>query len=188
MHGAVFLDRDGVINLRREDYVLRWDEFVFLPHALPSLARLAQLPLSIAVISNQSAVGRGLLTLPELEAIHRAMVAQIVGAGGRIDRIYVCPHRPEDKCSCRKPEPGLLIRAAKEMDLCLSRSYLVGDQDSDIQAARAVGCLGIKIGSEKTDKSWKGEQPDLLVLPGLAQAVDWICLAESEQRLTRHRD
>ncbi|HID24181.1 MAG TPA: D-glycero-beta-D-manno-heptose 1,7-bisphosphate 7-phosphatase, partial [Planctomycetaceae bacterium] len=140
---AVFLDRDGVINENRSDYVKGWEEFVFLPGVFEPLRLLAQNHQAIVVVSNQSAVGRGLVSRETVVAIHRRMQAEIQRRGGRVDAIYYCPHHPDAGCDCRKPRPGLLLRAARELSIDLSRSYLIGDAVSDIEAALAVGCTPI---------------------------------------------
>jgi D-glycero-D-manno-heptose 1,7-bisphosphate phosphatase len=137
---AVFLDRDGVICRNRPDHVKRWGEFAFLPQALEALARLAALDMPIVVITNQAAINRGMVSVETVEDIHRRMVTAIEATGGRIDGVYHCPHRPDEGCGCRKPQPGLLQQAAAELGVELRGSYLVGDAWTDIQAGLAVGC------------------------------------------------
>ncbi|RME75851.1 MAG: HAD family hydrolase [Chloroflexi bacterium] len=137
---AVFLDRDGVICRNRSDHVKSWTEFEFLPGALESLALLAYLGWPVVVVTNQAAVHRNLVSEEAVQEIHRRMVAEVTAAGGRIDRVLYCPHRPDEACFCRKPEPGMLVQAAQEMGLTLAGSYLVGDAASDMLAARRVGC------------------------------------------------
>ena len=159
---AVFLDRDGVINENRPDYVKSWDEYVFLPGALEALRQLATSDFAILVISNQSAVGRGLISPQQLEDIHRRMVQEIERSGGRIDAIECCPHRPADGCGCRKPRPGLLQRAAARFDLDLTASYLVGDAQTDVEAALNAGCQPILV------RTGRGQDQLRRVPPGLA--------------------
>ena len=175
---AVFLDRDGVINENRSDYVKGWEEFVFLPGVFEPLRLLAQNHQAIVVVSNQSAVGRGLVSRETVEAIHRRMQAEIQRRGGRVDAIYYCPHHPDAGCDCRKPRPGLLLRAARELSIDLSRSYLIGDAVSDIEAALAVGCTPIFVltgrGQEQQPLLWKNGYNGVPVVPDLAAAVDWI--------------
>lgn len=142
---AVFLDRDGVICENRCDHVKSWQEFVFLPGALSALAALAQSALKVVVVTNQAIVNRGLVPAETVEEINRRMVTSARSAGGRIDRVYYCPHRPEDNCACRKPKPGLLLQAARELQIDLTGSYLVGDGQCDIEAAYAVGCTPILV-------------------------------------------
>jgi len=139
MHRAVFLDRDGVLNANRPDHVKSLAEFVLLPGALPALSLLGRTGLRVVVISNQSIVNRGLASRETVEGIHRQLVEWAQAAGGRIDAVCYCPHRPDEACGCRKPRPGLLVDAARRLNIDARRSYLVGDAISDVQAALAVG-------------------------------------------------
>ena len=139
MSRAIFLDRDGVINANRPDYVKNLDEFVLLPNTLQALRLLVRLPLLVVVVTNQSAVGRGLMCDREVEAIHDHLIDVVVRSGGRIDDVLYCPHRPEEGCSCRKPRPGLLLQAADKYGIDLTRSYMVGDAVTDVEAALVVG-------------------------------------------------
>jgi D-glycero-D-manno-heptose 1,7-bisphosphate phosphatase len=142
---AVFLDRDGVINRDRSDFVKSWAEFEFLPGVLDALQLLAATPYVIVVVSNQSAIGRGLVEMETVDEIHSRMLQAIQQAGGRLEAIYYCPHSPEVNCPCRKPKPGLLHQVAEELGLDLSRSYLVGDSVRDLAAARAAGVQPILV-------------------------------------------
>lgn len=142
---AVFVDRDGVINEERRDYVTRWSEFRFLPGAVEALVALSQAGLRVLVITNQSAIHRGLASRDDVRRLHRRMIASVARAGGRVDGVYVCPHRPDEECACRKPRPGLLLRAAARHRLDLARCYLIGDKLSDIEAGLAVGCRCILV-------------------------------------------
>jgi len=137
---AIFLDRDGVICENRSDHVKSWGEFRFLPGAKDSLVALRRLGLPIIVITNQAIVGRSMVPAEVVDDIHRRMTAEVETFGGRIDRVVCCPHRPEDRCGCRKPEPGMLLQVAGEMGINLARSYLVGDAATDLLAGRQVGC------------------------------------------------
>jgi D-glycero-D-manno-heptose 1,7-bisphosphate phosphatase len=137
---AIFLDRDGVICENRSDHVKSWDEFRFLPGAKNSLAALSRLGMPIIVVTNQAIVGRGMVPTSVIDDIHWRMVKEVEAFGGRIDRVFYCPHRPEDLCGCRKPEPGMLVQAAREMNIDLSRSYLIGDATTDLVAGQLVGC------------------------------------------------
>jgi D-glycero-D-manno-heptose 1,7-bisphosphate phosphatase len=137
---AIFLDRDGVICENRPDHVKNWNEFIFLPGVQKSLAALSRLDLPIIVITNQAVVGRGVVPASVVDDIHRRMVSEVETHGGHIDRVLYCPHRPEDRCTCRKPEAGMLLQVADEMDIDLARSYLVGDAATDLLAGQSVGC------------------------------------------------
>ena len=175
---AVFLDRDGVINYNRDDYVKQWAEFQFLPGALNALSRLSASPLIAVVVTNQSAVGRGLLDILDLEHIHAQMNGIIRKHGGRIDRVFYCPHHPEDNCDCRKPKPGLLQQAAYALNIDLTRSYLIGDAVSDIRAALAAGCFPLLVltgrGAAASQALTLYQYNRCQVVPDLPAAVDWI--------------
>jgi histidinol-phosphate phosphatase family protein len=137
---VIFLDRDGVINVNRDDYVKSWDEFEFLPGSKEAIKLLNENNFWIIIVTNQSPIGRGIFTHNTLKEIHRHMLNELSKAGAHIDAIFYCPHSPDDKCGCRKPKPGLLIQASKELNIDLSNSWLIGDSDGDLQAGKAVGC------------------------------------------------
>lgn len=137
---AVFLDRDGVINKNRNDHVKTWAEFEFLPGVLDALRDLAMLDVVVIVITNQGAIGRGLTTFEAVDDIHARMILAVQRHGGRIDDVIYCPHLPSAGCACRKPQPGMLIAAAKKWQIDLAQSFLIGDADTDILAGRAAGC------------------------------------------------
>lgn len=138
---AIFIDRDGVINRRRPgDYVLDWSQFVFIPGIREALRRLSMLRVPMIVISNQAAVGRGLLNVAILEAMTAQLQEVLCGSGVVLNAYYYCTHRADEGCDCRKPKPGLLRQAAAEFDIDLSRSVFIGDADTDVQAARLAGC------------------------------------------------
>lgn len=137
----VLLDRDGVINRRvMNGYVTTWAEFVFMPDALEGLRFLAQHGYVGIVISNQAGVGKGLIIPSALEEMTRQFVQEVERYGGRIVGVYYCPHRPEDDCECRKPKPGLLLQAQREHRFAFAETFMIGDSESDVLAARAVGC------------------------------------------------
>ncbi|MEZ4516155.1 MAG: HAD family hydrolase [Chloroflexota bacterium] len=136
---ALFLDRDGVLIENRDQYVLQWQDVAFLPSTLHALQTAARSDYLIVIVTNQSAVGRGLLSLEGAQAINRRIVEVIETHGGRIDAAYFCPHAPDDHCTCRKPQPGMLLQAAGDLNIDLSRSVMVGDALSDIMAGQAAG-------------------------------------------------
>lgn len=139
MDPAIFLDRDGVIIENRENYVRTWSDVEFFPAALAALRDFRSKPFRIILVTNQSAVGRGLITLQQAEELNRRVMAVVEAAGGRVDGTWMCPHAPDENCACRKPRPGLLLQAAAALDLELSRSYMIGDALSDLKAGRAAG-------------------------------------------------
>ena len=175
---AIFLDRDGVINRNRPDHVKAWDEFEFLPGVLEALRRLAGIGLPVLVVSNQGAIGRGLTTRAAVDEIHRRMAAEVRAAGGRIDDVLYCPHRPEDCCACRKPSPGLLLQAVERWDLDLAASVLVGDAEADILAAQSAGCRPLLVltgrGAEQLAVLRASSRDGFIVADDLLAAVDWI--------------
>jgi len=153
MNRAVFLDRDGTINVE-VDYLSKLEDFEFLPNTITALKKLSDSNFKIIITTNQSAIARGFLDEKELDKIHKHMIRQLSRNGARIDAIYVCPHHPDDNCPCRKPRTGLLKKAAKDFDISLKESYLVGDSTKDIQTGINAGCktILVKTGYAGKDK------------------------------------
>lgn len=139
MYPAIFLDRDGVIIENVPSYVRSWEEVRFIPESLIALKKAQSSSYKVVIVTNQSAVGRGILPLEFAWEINHRLVNIIRQAGGRVDGIYMCPHAPEDHCDCRKPKPGLILRAAADLSLDLPRSILIGDALSDLLAGQAAG-------------------------------------------------
>lgn len=139
MEPAIFLDRDGVIIENREDYVRSWSDVEFFPAALAALRNFSSSPYRIILVTNQSAVGRGLVTLEQAEDLNQRITAVVEANGGRVDGTFMCPHAPQANCECRKPRPGLLLQAAQALNLDLSRSFMIGDALSDVKAGQAAG-------------------------------------------------
>jgi D-glycero-D-manno-heptose 1,7-bisphosphate phosphatase len=179
---AVFIDRDGVICRNRDDYVKGWEEFVFLCGSLQALRRLAGLDLPIVVVTNQSVINRHMVPVEVVEDINARMVRAIEAAGGRIDRVLICPHRPDEGCACRKPQPGLLLTAAVEFGLDLAQCYLIGDAKTDMQAGRAVGCHRYLVltgrGRRQLIRCWVDGERGFAVVPNLGAAVNAIVRRE----------
>ena len=143
---TVFLDRDGVINRNRDnDYVKSWREFEFLPNALEAIRLLTDAGYQLIIVTNQSCINKGILSASALNDIHRKMVAEIESAGGRIRAIYYCPHRDDENCACRKPEPGMLVQAASEHEIDVDDTYLIGDLSRDIQAGNQFGAYSLLV-------------------------------------------
>ena len=138
-HRLVILDRDGVINEERLDYIRSVDQWRPLPGSLDAIASLCRAGLAVAVATNQSGVGRGYLTAGELDAIHARMEAAICEAGGELAGVFHCPHTPADRCRCRKPLPGLLEQIEAAVELPVAGEYMVGDSMRDLEAASAAG-------------------------------------------------
>jgi D-glycero-D-manno-heptose 1,7-bisphosphate phosphatase len=172
---TVFLDRDGVINRRRPDHVKSWHEFEFLPRALEALVLLQRMHARVVVVTNQAAVGRGLLTQEELTSIHNRMIDEVASSGGHIERIYACVHTPDEHCACRKPGTELLQRASAELGINLSHSFMVGDSESDILAGSAVGSQPVLI----RESGQHGPQNGFPIVRDLTEAVKVIAQATS---------
>lgn len=139
---TILLDRDGVLNGKppRARYVRDWADWAWAPGALEALRMLRQAGYRTVVISNQAGIGRGLMTEDELRAVHDQMRQEVTRAGGSIDAIYHCPHDWDAGCPCRKPKPGMLYQAQKQLHLDLTATPFVGDDDRDAAAAAAAGC------------------------------------------------
>ena len=140
---AIFLDRDGVINEERKDYVKDPSEFKLIEGSLHAIKLLKEKKYSVIIITNQSAINRGLLTIEKLNEIHELLKTKLKKLNTSIDGIYFCPHKPEENCPCRKPKSGLILEAAKEHDVDLENSWMIGDSQKDILAAKRAGCNSI---------------------------------------------
>jgi len=145
---AVFLDRDGVINrpASRDSYITLAAEFEPLPNSLLAIAELTRAGYLLLIITNQRGIARGIIKSADLEEIHAKLLRAVERWGGRIAKIYVCPHDYSDECNCRKPKPGMLLQAQIEHQIALSASWVVGDSESDILAGKQVGCKTAFIG------------------------------------------
>ncbi len=136
---ALFLDRDGVFIENCDNYVRSWDDVHFFPRALNALERIREIPYKIIVVTNQSAVGRGIMTFETAVALNNRILEVVRKRNGRVDASYLCPAKPGTHDPCRKPRPGMLRQAAQEHDVDLSQSYMIGDALTDIQAGQAAG-------------------------------------------------
>ncbi len=148
MKKAAFLDRDGVINQKAPEgaYITRWEDVKFLPGVVEAIVQLNRAGWQVIVITNQRCVAKGLLSIPELEALQRRMLAFLKERGAVVDAIYYCPHeKTQPPCSCRKPEPGMLLQAAREHQIDMASSWMIGDSASDMEAGRRAGCNTLHI-------------------------------------------
>ncbi len=160
---AAFIDRDGVLN-EDHGYVYRVEDFHWLPDAVRALQKLQQAGYALVVVTNQSGIARGLYTPADVDTLHAHMRAQLQQHGVTLAGVYACPHHPDAvlpayrrACDCRKPQPGMILQAARELGLDVAASCLFGDKPSDIEAGRSAG----------VGRSWLVHGPQ-----GLAQAVD----------------
>lgn len=147
MKKAAFLDRDGVINRRPPagEYVTCWEKLEFLPGVAGAIARLDGAGFQVIIISNQRCVAKGLLTMGELDSIHQRMCKDLAAAGAIVAGGYYCPHDLEPPCACRKPAPGMLLTAARDHDIDLAASWMIGDSEIDVQAGSSAGCRTVRI-------------------------------------------
>ena len=135
----IILDRDGVINQDSDTFVKSPEEWIALPGSLAAMARLSQADWKVVLATNQSGLGRGLFNMETLNAIHAKLRRELAQVGGHLDAIFLCPHRPEDDCQCRKPQPGMYLDIARRYDIDLAGVPAVGDSLRDLQAAAAAG-------------------------------------------------
>ena len=142
----VLLDRDGTINEELVgEYVLKPESLRLIPGAAQGLQILRELGFGLAVVTNQSPVARGWITPAQLDEIHEHMKGLLAKGGASVDAIYACPHDAEDGCECRKPRPGLALRAAEELGFDPQASFVVGDHTSDLRLRRAIGAITIHL-------------------------------------------
>jgi D-glycero-D-manno-heptose 1,7-bisphosphate phosphatase len=181
---SVFLDRDGTINVETH-HLHRADQMQLIEGAGEAIRLFNQARMKTVVVTNQSSVGRGLLSRDELARIHAEMCQQLRHAGASIDAIYSCPHHPSAavgrfrvECGCRKPKPGTLYRAARDLGIHLGRSFLVGDKISDLEAGFAAGCNTILVRTgygrdSERQLLHRKHQPDH-VAENILEAAHWI--------------
>ena len=188
---AVFIDRDGTLT-EEVGYVNHPRRLRLLPRSAEAIRRLNAAGIAAVVVTNQAGVARGYFSEDVLGAVNAALVAQLKEAGAHLDGIYFCPHHPTEgvppyrmDCECRKPKPGLLLRAARDHGLDLGRSTLVGDRPSDLVAARAVGAQGVLVLTGYGLGEWEYRRAAFPVPPDhvaedLLDGVDWVIAGRSE--------
>jgi D-glycero-D-manno-heptose 1,7-bisphosphate phosphatase len=176
---AVFVDRDGTLNVRprEHEYVTAERDFTWLPGAATGLARLAHAGYVLAVVSNQRGVARGLVRLQALHAIEAKIQRDLARYGCEITAFRYCTHGDEDGCECRKPRPGMILDLVRELDIDLAGSWVIGDSESDVRAGEAAGCGTVLIGESDHDvrpdlkARCLAEASDLLTLPSGSAAI-----------------
>ncbi len=175
MRRAVFLDRDGTIG-EELGYVNHIDRFQIFPFAAEAIRQLNQADIPVIVVTNQSGIARNIFPESLVHEVHKKMVGELAKGGAWIDAIYFCPHKTEDSCECRKPNPGLILRAAREHGLDLPVSWVVGDRYADLEMGHAAGARGILVmsgygrGEYELHRSTWPRQPDA-VAENLSDAV-----------------
>ena len=178
---GVLLDRDGVINEHRYDYVRNWEQFRFLPRSLEALAAMSRAGLRLAVVTNQSAVGRGLVAAATLRHIHQRMLDSCARAGARIEGVFTCHHVPSAACPCRKPQPGLLLEAMAALGERPEECIVIGDSAGDLDAALAADVPFILVRSGRGRETLARVGPRLPL--GVVVADD---LWQAQQVVRRH--
>jgi histidinol-phosphate phosphatase family protein len=174
---AVFLDRDGVV-IEEVDYLSRPEQLKLIPGAARAVARLRRAGFKVVLVTNQSGVARGYLTLKTLREVHRLLGRRLAERGAKLDGLYFCPHLPARAggkgCACRKPRLGMIEKARRRWRLDLSRSYLVGDTTTDILTAQRAGCAAVLVRTGKAgrDKVYAA-RPDK-TFKDVAAAAEWI--------------
>lgn len=155
MKKAAFLDRDGVINRKAPEgqYVTRWADMEFLPGSCEAIRLLNDAGFLVVVVSNQRCVAKGLITTEDLESMHARMCHEFHAAGANIDAVYYCPHDNQPPCGCRKPQPGMLLDAARAHDVQLAVSWMIGDSERDVQAGRNAGCKTAQVVADEQSAS-----------------------------------
>jgi D-glycero-D-manno-heptose 1,7-bisphosphate phosphatase len=150
---AIFLDRDGVINVKLPEnrYVTDKSELALIPGVVEAMSVLKGLGFLLVVITNQRGIARGFMTENDLARVHESMVSKLQAQGVGIDGIYYCPHEEFEGCACRKPEPGMVLAASRDLGIDLSRSFMVGDSPSDVVAGRRAGARTVRIAAENDE-------------------------------------
>lgn len=143
---AVFLDRDGTLNVEKE-YVFRYEDWEWIPGAVSGLKKILSLGFRLVVVSNQSGVARGYYKVSDVQILHNRVANELETEGVHLSGFYFCPHGPADGCECRKPKPGMILQAGRELGIDLSRSFMVGDKLIDVEAGRAAGVRPILVGT-----------------------------------------
>jgi D-glycero-D-manno-heptose 1,7-bisphosphate phosphatase len=181
---AVFLDRDGTLN-EEVEYLSEPGQIRWLSGTLEALRELKQAGFKLVVVTNQAGIARGYFTERRLHEIHETMARELAGAGAKIDAFYFCPHHPAEglgdyrrDCDCRKPRPGLLERAARELKLDLASSFMVGDKRIDLEAGRAAGCRSILVrtgyGAQFEQTAGPQGLPADFIADDILDAAQWI--------------
>jgi len=169
---VILLDRDGVLNHDRPDSVKSADDLVILPGVGRAVAALNRAGYTVLIVTNQAMIGRGVLTEDDVETIHDALRRRLSREGGSIAGFYVCPHRPDEGCDCRKPSPGLLLRAARDWGFDCAATWFVGDDVKDVEAGRAAGCRTALVLTGKGRKK-RSHVPHVPAFDDLAAFVTW---------------
>ena len=174
----LILGRDGILNRFREDHVKEASEWEPIPGALEAVARLNHAGWHVVVATNQAGIGRGMIDMAAVNAVHLQMIKMLAARGGRIDAVFFCPHTPEDNCDCRKPQPGLMRDVAERYGVDLEDVPMVADTLRDLQAARAAGCPPHLVRTGRAAQLTEGELAQwLAAVPGAVVHEDLAAFA-----------
>jgi len=176
----IILDRDGVINHDSDQFIKTPDEWRPIPGSLEAVARLNHAGFRVVVATNQSGVGRGLLDITTLNAIHEKMHRALAQVGGRLDAIFFCPHTADSQCGCRKPKPGMLEEIGRRFSVEMTGVPCIGDSERDLNAADAVGAQPMLVLTGKGEQTLRnGNFPrNTVIFPDLAFAVSALLAGE----------
>lgn len=179
---AVFLDRDGTL-IEEAGYLDRLERLVFFPYSVDAVRALNRSGLAVVVVTNQAGIARGIFKEPFVAQAHGYITRRLADGGAHIDGFYYCPHHPDGKveaftkaCECRKPAPGMLRAAAADLDLDLSKSFMIGDRWHDLAAGAAVGARGVLVrtGYGRTEEASPKDVTPAAIVDNLVDAVSWI--------------
>lgn len=178
MHGKVaFLDRDGTV-IAEKDFIKTPDEIEFIPGSIDAIRILRDLGYKIIVISNQSGIGRGILTIEMAAKVNESFLARLKSENAEIDALYFCPHRPEDNCDCRKPRTGLIKKAVEEQKLDLKDAVVIGDKLSDVELGKKLGAKTVLVltgyGKKEAEKANISQIKPDFISDDLYKAVNWL--------------
>jgi D-glycero-D-manno-heptose 1,7-bisphosphate phosphatase len=172
----IILDRDGVINHDSDKYIKSPDEWHPITGSLEAIAELNRAGYHVVIATNQSGVGRGYYDLEMLSMIHEKLMRELSSVGGYVDEIFFCPHHPDDKCGCRKPQPGMLYQIRDRYSLDLKNTYFIGDSSADIEACLIAGCKPLLVltgNGQKTQEKY-AESHQIPAFYDLAAAVQFV--------------
>lgn len=179
-----FLDRDGTL-IRDRGYTHRIEDYARLEGAVQAVRALRADRLGIAIVTNQSGIGRGLFSAAQCDRFHEHLRADFAAAGAPIDAILLCPHHPDERCACRKPETGLLDRARRELGAALASSWVIGNRPSDVEAAQRAGCRAVYVLTGDGHRHREAVAPDVPVTADVLEAARHVVEARRRERSRR---
>ena len=187
---AVFLDRDGTIN-EEKNYLHRIEDFAFIPGVPLAIRRLNQAGFLVIVVTNQSGVARGYFEMADVRRLHDHVACRLASEQAHVDGFFICPHHPEagqglwrKQCDCRKGAPGLLLQAAEQLHVDLSRSFMVGDKEADMEAGQRAGCTPLLVMTGYGSETARSIDPAIGRFASLVEAVNFILRQDGSEKVT----